>query len=166
MAHELRCYEYVNGPYAVVRDALRSDLAGILARATKSATHRADSLAANLRVELGALEIGAAVTIELVGTEERPASATGGPTSTVIRLRWKAVRAAAAFPAMDAELVVYPLSKDETQLDLRGTYEPPLGAIGSVIDAVVGHRLAEAAVHRFLGEIATLLRTELGARPS
>ncbi len=164
MAHELRCYEYVNRPYGVVRDALCSDLAGILARATKSATHRADSLAASLRVELGAVEVAAEVAIELVGTEERPAPARGGATGTVIHLRWKAVRAAAAFPAMDAELAIYPLSKDETQLDLRGSYQPPLGPLGSMVDAVVGHRVAEASVHRFLSEIAALLRAELGAR--
>lgn len=164
MAHELRCYEYVNRPYAVVRDALCSDLSGILARATNSASHRADRLAASLRVEVGAVEIAANVAIELVGTAEEPTAAPGGGPSTVIRLRWKAVRAAAVFPEMDAELAIYPLSKDETQLDLRGTYEPPLGPLGSMLDAVVGHRIAEASVHRFLAEIAALLSTELGAR--
>jgi hypothetical protein len=65
---------------------------------------------------------------------------------------------------MDAELAIYPLSKDETQLDLRGNYEPPLGPLGEMLDAVVGHRIAEASVHRFLFEIATLLKSELGAR--
>jgi hypothetical protein len=161
MAHELRCYEYVNRPYATVRDALRTDLGGILGRATQSATARADAIAANLRVELGGLEVGAAVTIDVVESAELPHGPLGAVASTVIKLRWKAARAAAIFPSMVAELSIYALSKDETQLDLRGTYQPPLGALGSMVDAVVGHRIADASVHRFVTDIATLLRTEL-----
>ena len=48
-AHELRCYDYVNHPYAVVRDALRGGLGGIFERATKAATGRAEALAATLK---------------------------------------------------------------------------------------------------------------------
>lgn len=161
MAHELRCYEYVNRPYATVRDALRTDLGGILARATHSATARADAVAANLRVDLGGLEVGTAVTIDVVEADELPQGPLGAVPTTVIKLRWKASRAAAIFPSMVAELSIYPLSKDETQLDLHGTYQPPLGALGSMVDAVVGHRIADASVHRFVTDIATLLRTEL-----
>ena len=67
--HELRCYDYVNHPYPVVRDALRADLGGIFERATKSATGRAHALAANLKVDLGALEIGTDIAIEVRGVE-------------------------------------------------------------------------------------------------
>ncbi|MFO0632587.1 MAG: hypothetical protein U0168_07045 [Nannocystaceae bacterium] len=160
-AHELRFYEYVNRPYAAVRDALRADLAGILARATQSATDRADALAANLRVELGGIEVGTAVVIEVVEAQEHPRGPLGPVPTTVIKLRWKAARAAAIFPSMEAELSIYPLSKDETQLDLHGVYRPPLGALGTVVDAMVGHRIADASVHRFVSDVATLLKTEL-----
>jgi len=159
--HELRCYDYVNRPYAVVRDALRADLGGIVERATKSATGRAHAIAANLKVELGALEIGTGVTIEVLGVEEREEGPVGHTHTTFIGLRWKAARAAALFPAMEAELVVYPLSKDETQLELHGLYTPPLGAVGSALDSLVGHRIADASVHRFVTDIASLLRGEL-----
>ncbi len=159
--HELRFYEYVNRPYAVVRDALREDLGGIFARATRGATDRADALAANLRVDLGGLEVGAAVTIEIVDVQERPHGPLGAVTTTVVELRWKATRAAAIFPSMEAELSIYPLSKDETQLDLQGVYRPPLGPIGGALDALVGHRIADASVHRFVSDIAKLLKTEL-----
>ena len=56
--HALRCYEYVNRPYAAVRDALLADPSQIFCKATTGAASRADALAANLRVELGALEVG------------------------------------------------------------------------------------------------------------
>jgi hypothetical protein len=61
---------------------------------------------------------------------------------------------------MKAELSLYRLGKDETQLELCGTYEPPLGALGKVLDALVMHRVAEASVHRFLAEVAALLMVE------
>ena len=83
--------------------------------------------------------------------------------TTFIKLRWNAARAAALFPSMEAELIVYPLSKDETQLALQGRYTPPLGTIGSALDSLIGHRVADASVHRFVTDVASLLRDELGA---
>jgi hypothetical protein len=162
--HELRCYDYVNRPYAVVRDALRADLGGIFERATKSATGRAHALAANLKVELGALEVGTDVVIQVLGVEERDQGPVGRTPTTFIELRWSAARAAALFPSMEAELVVYPLSRDETQVELHGRYKPPLGAVGSALDSLVGHRLADASVHRFVTDVAGLLRGELSGR--
>jgi hypothetical protein len=161
--HELRCYDYVNRPYTVVRDALRADLGGIFERATKSATGRAHALAANLKVDMGALEIGTDVAIEVLASEERDEGPVGRTRTTFVKLRWTAARAAALFPSMEAELIVYPLSKDETQIELHGRYTPPLGAIGSALDSLVGHRVADASVHRFVTDVASLLRGELAA---
>jgi hypothetical protein len=163
MPHELRCYEYVNQPYAVVRDALHRDFAGILARATKSATKRAGVVAAHLSVDLGTLEVGTDIAIEVVRVTELPHRGGGDVPATVFELQWKAVRAAAVFPAMSAELSVYALGKEETQLELRGVYAPPLGLLGAAIDSVVGHRLAEASIHRFVADLAELLKVELRA---
>ena len=67
---------------------------------------------------------------------------------------------------MQAELSIYPLTASETQLDFRGQYEPPLGVLGSAIDAAVGHRIAEAAVHRFVGDVADYLRRTLSQPPA
>lgn len=158
--HELRCYEYVNRPYAVVRDALRGDAGGIFSRATKGAAGRANALAASLHVELGSLEVGADVAISVLSIDETPAAA-GRPATTHIKLAWKAAHAAAIFPSMEADLAVYPLSKEETQLDLHGLYRPPLGAVGSAVDSMVGHRIADASVHRFVADVASLLKNEL-----
>ena len=66
------------------------------------------------------------------------------------------------FPFMKAELSIYPLTATETQLDLSGHYEPPLGALGTAVDALIGHRLAEASVHRFVTDVAEYLKTTLG----
>ena len=160
-AHELRCYDYVNHPYAAVRDALRGDLGGIFERATKGAAGRAQALAATLKIEVGALEIGTDVAIEVLSAEEREEGPVGRTPTTFIALRWRAARAPALFPSMDAELIVYPLSRNETQLELHGLYSPPLGAVGSALNSLVGHRIADASVHRFVTDVASLLRSEL-----
>ena len=59
---------------------------------------------------------------------------------------------------------VYPLSAHETQIDLHGRYRPPLGVVGDAVDALVGHRLAEASVLRFVADSATRINAELGVR--
>jgi hypothetical protein len=65
------------------------------------------------------------------------------------------------FPTMRARLTVFALTATETQLELEGTYDPPLGPIGDLLDAALGHRLAEASVQRFVAEVAGWLREQL-----
>jgi hypothetical protein len=60
---------------------------------------------------------------------------------------------------MHAELAVYPLTSTETQLEFSGDYEPPLGLLGGAVDAVAGHRIADASIHRFVTELAESLRS-------
>lgn len=62
---------------------------------------------------------------------------------------------------MKAELSIYALTATETQLDSSGLYEPPLGALGKAANAVVGHRIAEVSVHRFVSDVAEYLRHAL-----
>lgn len=161
--HELRAYDYVNAPYDAVRKALAPDAAAIFARATKGAAHRAGDLAASLRASIGALEVGADVTIEVGQSTESQGGPLGHPTTT-IPLQWKAARAPGLFPSMEAVLSVYALSKDETQLELRGLYTPPLGALGAAVDTLALGRIADASVHRFVTDVAAHLREHLARR--
>ena len=59
--------------------------------------------------------------------------------------------------------IVLGWTANETQVDVDGEYRPPLGAAGNALDALVGHRLAEAAVLRFLRDVAAYLTRKLGA---
>ncbi len=161
---ELRCYEYVPIPYLKVREALSKDAGGIFQRATSTATSRAQTLVASLHVNIGVLEVGTNVVIQLAAVQEEN-SGVGDPMLR-LELKWKAARGAGLFPSMDAILSVYPLSANETQLDLHGRYRPPLGILGNALDALVGYRVAEASVLRFVQEVAARLRTEFSAAPS
>lgn len=62
---------------------------------------------------------------------------------------------------MRATLAIYPLTASETQLEFFGSYEPPLGRVGDAINAVIGHRIAEASVQRFVEEVACYLRAAI-----
>lgn len=159
----IRCFDYVNHPYERVRDALGKDALAVFRNATMVAASRAHSVASELRVQLGSIEVGTEIAISVQAAEEHPGERKSS-SITRLRLEWEAARTPRLFPMMRAELALYPLTATETQLDFSGRYEPPLGVLGSAVDAVVGHRIAEASVHRFVSDVADYLRKTL-ARP-
>lgn len=159
---EIRAFDYVNHPYEKVRDAMRADALDILRSATQAAASRAHTVAAGLHVNIAGIKIGAEIDLKI----EDMAEATGethAENALHITLEWEAAKAARLFPLMRGTLSAYPLSGTETQLDFDGHYEPPLGALGTALDAVAGHRIAEASVHRFITDVAAYLRETLSA---
>jgi hypothetical protein len=156
----IRVFDYVNFGYAQVRDALRADTLGVLSRATKSAAARAEAVAVQLHVNVAGIEVGKDIDLS-VGKITEDSSHRAHTTVTRLPLEWKARESAQLFPMMHAELSIYPLTATETQLDLSGHYEPPLGVLGGAMDAVVGHRIAEASLHRFVNDVAQYLRETL-----
>jgi hypothetical protein len=147
MLPSLRVYDYVNQPFTRVAEALSRDASGILQRAAK------------LHAQVGPVDLSANVTIELGPLDVTPLPS--GREALRIPIAWHAVRAAGAFPVMRAELSIYPLTPTETQLELAGTYEPPLGAIGRAIDGALLHRIAEASVLQLVQEVARYMREDL-----
>jgi hypothetical protein len=156
----LRCCEYVNRPYASVREILHREPLKLLQRATTSAAARASSVVANLRVHVAGIEIGVDVRVLVRRVRDQETGAGNVPV-TRVELAWEATRAPALFPSMLAEVSAQPLSATETQLAIEGNYWPPLGPIGTAIDATVGHRVAQAAVHRLLADLAEQMRDDL-----
>ena len=100
------------------------------------------------------------IAIEVHRIEDQPRAGRSHPI-TRLELEWEAARSPRLFPLMKAELSVYPLTATETQLDFAGIYTPPLGPLGSAVNTLVGHRIAEACVHRFLTDVARFLRNHL-----
>ena len=157
---EIRCYDYVNHPYNRVRDALKHDALVVFQSATKAAVSRLESVAAELHVDLGAVAVQKDIAISVKNVEEK-VDAMSTP-STGLAVEWEAASRPGWFPLMKATLSIYPLTGTETQLDFWGFYEPPFGTAGKAINAVVGHRIAEASVHRFIDDVAAYLRRTLG----
>jgi hypothetical protein len=157
---EIRCYDYVNRPYQQVCDRLTRDALAVFRSATKSAAKRAQSIAAELQVDVAGIGVKSDINISVKNIEEKLADVALAPT-TRLSLEWEAATMPRLFPLMRAELSVYPLTPTETQLDFLGFYEPPFGILGKSINAVVGHRIAEVSVHRFVSDVAAYLRQTL-----
>lgn len=156
---EIRSYDYVNHPYGKVREALVADPLEIFRAATRTAAARARSVAAELRVTIAGVDVAAEVVVR-VGAIADEAGPMGGPL-TRIAVSWEAAQHPQFFPLMSAALTVYPLTATETQLDFLGHYDPPLGVVGGAMDALIGHRIAEASVHRFISDVARHLREQI-----
>jgi hypothetical protein len=157
---EIRSYDYVNQPYERVRDALKQNATAVFQAATKAAASRAQSVAAELHVDFGGIGLKTDIKISVKNVEEKVVDLVSTPILR-LPLEWEAATAPRLFPFMKAELSVYPLTSTETQLDFFGAYEPPFGALGKTMNAIALHRIAEASVHRFVGEVAAHLRQTL-----
>lgn len=157
---EIRFYDYVNHPYERVRDALRQNALSVFQSATKAAASRAQTVAAELHVDVGGIGVKTDIKISVKNVEEKVREALPAP-ATRLQLEWEAATLPRLFPLMKAELSIYPLTATETQLDFLGFYEPPFGAVGKAMNAIVGHRIAEASVHRFVNDVAGYLRQSL-----
>jgi len=156
---EIHAYAYVNRPYPMVSAVLVKDVGGLLQRATTTSAGRAESLLATLKLDVAGLEIGKEIRLEILDVDggARAPGSLAMP-ATRVALAWKAATAEAFFPSMRAHLLAYALGPDETQLDLHGRYAVPGGALGSAVDVVLGHRVAEATLRRFLDDVVERLR--------
>ena len=115
----------------------------------------------NLRIDIGGIRIEADIRVSVKSIEVKDRAAIWKP-ATRLQLEWEAARMPRLFPLMKADLSIYPLTATETQLDFKGLYEPPLGPLGKAVNAMVGHRIAEVSVHRFVSDVARHLRKTLG----
>lgn len=107
------------------------------------------------RIGLGGVEAPlVAKTVEF-HLKERYASAD----RVSLSISWTATGPTALFPRMDADLMIQPLGPDLTQLSFQGSYTPPFGVAGVLLDRWVLHRVAEASVKNLVDHVAKALGT-------
>ena len=104
------------------------------------------------RIGVGAGLVAKTVDLHI---EDRRASAD----KVVLSISWTATGPTALFPRMDADLILEPLGPELSQLSLQGSYTPPFGAPGLVLDRWVLHRVAEASVKNLVDRVALALST-------
>jgi hypothetical protein len=95
---------------------------------------------------MGAGRIGREVQIELGVPIDTP-------SRTWLPLNWQATSAGGLFPALEGELEAAPLGKNLTQIGLSARYKPPFGFVGSTLDRMFLHRIAEATVQDFVKRV-------------
>ena len=147
-------------PDQFVQRLLRQHALKVLQSATKAAAYRAQSVAAELHVDIGGIGVKTDISISVRGVEENVLDAMSSPATRLL-LEWEAATKPHLFPLMKGELSIYPLTAAETQLDFWGLYEPPFGSVGKAVNAIVGHSIAEVSVHRFINDVAAYLREAL-----
>jgi hypothetical protein len=150
---EVNCYGYIPRPFDELRALMMRDPIRLLKQATSAGAARAHSLYTELRVGEG-VTVQVDVEVELIRTFDG-CPVDGAPTLACagLELQWKAVSHASLFPLMKAKLSAWPVTANETQLALEAHYQPPLGVLGTAVDAVIGHRIAEATLQRFLDDL-------------
>jgi hypothetical protein len=70
---------------------------------------------------------------------------------TVIPLRWSATGPVGdLFPTLDANLEITACGAGRSRVTLVGSYRPPLGRVGVVLDRTVLHRAGRVTIRRWL----------------
>jgi hypothetical protein len=72
-----------------------------------------------------------------------------------VPLRWEATGSAGElFPVLDADLILARHGNDQVLLGMAGTYRPPFGRAGAVLDRAIMHRIATATIRTLLEGLA------------
>jgi hypothetical protein len=153
------CYDYVKRPFDDVRALLSRQPLALLQRATASATARAQALTTSLRVDVGGASLSVDVRTHIRRVHDEMVS--GALPGLRIELAWEAICHPALFPSMLADLLVWPLSAGETQIEFHGSYWIPMGRLGVAFDLAIGHRVAQASVLCFVGDLLEQIHSEL-----
>ena len=105
------------------------------------------------RVRLRVPMIGTPVALEREVRVEARKTRDAENLNDIVQIAWQAEEAV-VFPRFEGSLVTY--GTDEgggTFLELRGYYQPPLGAAGQVFDEAIGYQIARATACEFLADI-------------
>jgi hypothetical protein len=84
------------------------------------------------------------------------------PTKLVVPLSWTPTGSKGMLPSMEADIEIAPLGAEGCQLAMSARYDPPLHAIGKILDQAVLFRVAEATVKDFLDRVGEGIRREMG----
>ena len=85
-----------------------------------------------------------------------------GPGRVVVGLRWVATGSTGdLFPALDGNLELRELADGSTELALVGSYRPPLGRTGEVLDQILLNRVARGTVRSFVSQLAIAISAPL-----
>lgn len=78
-------------------------------------------------------------------------------TGLAIPFTWEATGARTLFPRLEGDLEAIRVSAKKTVLRLRGSYDPPFGWVGDVLDRLLMARIARMTVDDWLQRVALSL---------
>ncbi len=96
---------------------------------------------------------GGSISLEREVRVEARIGRTEDNLNNVVRIAWQP-EGSVIFPNFEGVLVAW--GEDDPQqsfLELRGHYAPPLGAAGQLFDELIGYKIAQATAREFLRDI-------------
>lgn len=81
----------------------------------------------------------------------------------MLPVSWETAGGPPIFPKMAGTLHVEPAGPELTRITLNATYDPPLGALGALIDRSLMHRLARMTMMDFVERLAHVVAGRLEA---
>lgn len=146
MRRNVYLYEYANVPFDFAHQVLLERPQLLVDAGLDGALKRGEEVATNLVADLGSLHLEREVTVAF-GDFWMP---QGAGRVCYRQLTWRASESKGLFPAMEAELEAFELADAQIQLSLIGSYRPPGGVLGGMVDALVMQKVADAALHELL----------------
>ncbi len=113
-------------------------------------------LLADVGVSIGRLPIYKHVRLRI----GRVADAAGS-ARLMLPVTWESVGGPPLFPRMEGTLHVEPNNQRSTRLTLNARYDPPMGALGQLVDRAMMHRLAQSTMDDFMARLARAVVVEL-----
>ena len=113
-------------------------------------------LLARVGVSIGRLPIYKHVRLDVGVTRIR-----GMHESVMLPVTWTAVGGPPLFPKMEGTLHVDPYGPESTRLTLNARYDPPMGALGNLVDRALMHRLAQSTMDDFIGRLSAAVTAEV-----
>jgi hypothetical protein len=138
---DIEIYDQIELPYALVRPAMQQTLEAM-------AENRPPYEKLALTIDFTGLHVPATGSVSVrVHLDGNPT--TGEPPSQ-FALSVEAESLGGLFPRFEGFVAPNPLGASCTELWLQGRYDPPLGPLGSAVDATVMHGVAKRSLEGFL----------------
>ena len=155
MPRELHHTAYARRPYAEICDEVAADPKGVIAAAADAAVRHANQLVANVDAAMAFFAPLDEVDIDVQSLRRK------GNHHSWLYFTWTADPDRRLLPNVDAQLDLVPLvpagPEALTVLSIHGHYMPPPSMFASMEEAVLGRRIVDAAMHRFLNHLADSL---------
>jgi hypothetical protein len=159
MARPLRAHTYAAAPYRRVQTLLAEEPHHLLQSSTDDAATHGHDLLATLRASLAGVEVSREILVDVGDLQILHDDRCALPIS------WRAARGPHLFPTADATLELWAMTATPplVQVVLTGSYAPPLGAFGAVLDRALLQGFTEAVAQRFVADVAGYLEERLSA---
>lgn len=142
-------------PFEMMLDEFEHDAIGLIRAATESAASVANDIVLSLDSRWAWFDVNERVRATVGDLVRRR-------TDAQLDLAWTAEAGKRILPGVTGKLHLHAMSSTYNELSFTGQYVPPPGLLGNASGAVLGRRIAEAAVGDLLDQIVAHLERRGG----